>query len=371
MKHFPCPSPLDVPYFQIGTNQFPNSPRPVRDWFKPKLGLALTKGSYPLLLSGGVGSGRYKIVLQMLMQNIHDRKPFIFVRGTGDNHSFDALFGVEAGPLIHALCLREQLSGNLVDLERFRTFLNLDNLQNLHNIMKYQPAKKALEGYLTALGISSLNGDKTAYAFKHNEQMRKAWAFFHVLEHSKLCSTTPDVDFRNLFMDGKHVCVTMPSGQNDHDYFGFLPTLFTCLISQSTETTRKVSANPEVIFDSTFEQPTSLGPALDRLVEMNTVFAIHGTFDSDDKKGDVVSQICSAARSVLLMKSQFYCFPNTLKVSAFKHGVSGWDMSYRDVVMLYAETGFAWGCLTVIRKGKPYCLSRLARVAVRASDPDM
>jgi hypothetical protein len=289
----------------------------------------------------------------------------------GNPLAFDALFGVEAGPLIHALCLREQLSGNLVDLERFRTFLNLDNLQNLHNIMKYQPAKKALEGYLTALGISSLNGDKTAYAFKHNEQMRKAWAFFHVLEHSKLCSTTPDVDFRNLFMDGKHVCVTMPSGQNDHDYFGFLPTLFTCLISQSTETTRKVSANPEVIFDSTFEQPTSLGPALDRLVEMNTVFAIHGTFDSDDKKGDVVSQICSAARSVLLMKSQFYCFPNTLKVSAFKHGVSGWDMSYRDVVMLYAETGFAWGCLTVIRKGKPYCLSRLARVAVRASDPDM
>lgn len=59
----------------------------------------------------------------------------------------------------------------------------------------------------------------------HAKLMSKPWLFYHALKRSQLCSTDPDVDFKNLFESGKYVCVTLPWLVGEDEGFRLLSTV--------------------------------------------------------------------------------------------------------------------------------------------------
>ena len=343
-------------------------------------------------------SGRDQSLQSMLIQNIHHKSPFVFVRGSGDSpylnwlhktatefecadefrninfdlthpmdkhtfdpinplvgdrQSFEALFG-SVGPLLHELCLAEHQAGELVDLELFRSYLDLENLQRLRDQQKYESAQEDLDHYLiSALGICYQDGHSQKQAVMHAKLMSKPWLFYHALKRSQLCSTDPDVDFKNLFESGKYVCVTLPWLVGEDEGFRLLSTLFACLISQSPDHRILVSANPEVIFDGVFDHQSSLAFPLRRLSGFNTVFTLQGCFDEVEPSDSFVTQICSVARAIVFMKSECHGFPDSLKISGFNHGVSARSLCSRDIIGQSPGSCFAWGNLAIIRKDKP------------------
>lgn len=416
MKNFHSPLPLDAPYFVIGTDGAYGRPKPIRHWFKAKVSLALREDSYPLLVIGGGGSGRDQSLQSMLVQNIHQKSPFVFVRGSGDSpylywllktatefecadslrninfdlthpmakHTFDpinplvgdlqsfqALFG-SVGPLLHELCLAEHQAGQLVDLALFKSYLDLENLQRLRDQAKYESAQEELDHYLiSALGIAYQDGHSQKQAALHAKFMSKPWLFYHALEKSQLCSTEPDVDFKNPFKFDKYVCVTLPSLLDEHENFRLLSTLFACLISQSPGQRDRVRANPDVIFEGVFDHQSALAFPLKRLSGFNTVFTLQGCFDEDEPVDSFITQICSVARSIVFMKSECHAFPGSLKISAFNHGVSARSLSIRDIIGQSPGYCFAWGNLALIRKTKPYRLIGLLQAKLRYEGRDL
>lgn len=409
MKNSSNPLPLNAPYFEIGT-EWKAAPAPFEYLFKPKRKLALRNDSYPLVVFGGYGSGKTKATLNILLQNIQDARPFVFVEGSGDCRfldklhsraskcyrasslksinfeastdepkqtfdpinpligdleSFNVLFGNVAGKILHDLCLAESRSGTLVDLTIFRSYLDLTELVFMLSQEKYAPAKETLEQYLeSTLGGEAGSGETRAA--EHAQYMAKALAFVDVLEASQLCSTAPDVDFKNLFQSEKYVCVILPQLCEDPERYRFLAELFTCLISKSAGAFTEFSANPEVIFhmvfDSIFRGSDVLGPFLNRLSNVNTIFTLNGSDPDEHAPGSLVSTICRNARSVLNMKVDGYVHPDTLKISAYHHGLDSKDMSTRDIQRLPPGSCYAWGNLAVMRKKKPYSLFNVALI---------
>lgn len=412
MQNSHSPLPLDAPYYVVGIER---TPACILNWFKPKLSLALREDSFPLLVMGGGGSGRSRALQSMLIQNIREKSPFIFVRGFGDSHylegllkqvtenecvgdlrninfdlshagrkhtfdpinplvgdlqAFQALFG-SVGPLLHQLCLAEHQEGQLVDLSLFKSYLDLENLQRLRDQAKYEPAQEALDHYLiSVLEICYQDGHSQKQAAMHEKFMSKPLMYYQALVNSQLCSTEPDVDFKNVFKSGKYVCITLPMQVKDAESHALLSTLFIYLISQSATQCNQVSANPEVIFDGVYEYRGALALPLDRLSDVNTVFTLQSTSTTDCPDDSFVAQICNAARSVLNMKTESCCHLDRLKVSAFNHGVSATNLPITAVQGQSPGDCFAWGNLAVIRKGKPFSLIGLAKARVRYNGKD-
>jgi hypothetical protein len=332
----------------------------------------------------------------MLLQNIQDKSPFVYVQGVGDSHhlhdlktlatqlgcvedlrsisfklshpgpkhtfdpinplvgdpqAFNALFGALAGPLLHKLCLAQWEDGNLVDLAAFKSFLDLEKLLSFYHQEKFQSAKVELDQYFKdAMDFCVLDTCSTTQAARHAKHMSKAWNFYHVLEHSKLCSTDPDVDFRNLFKSGKYVCITLSALVKEPESFGFLSTLFAYLISASADKSGQPNANPEVIFDGVFDTHHDLGPTINRLSQLNTLFTLVTL--ANHRPDNAIGQIGSAARSAFILKAGPCSPPDAL---------SALEIHQTDIRRQKTGAGYAWGNLAVMRKGKPYSLIGLAK----------
>jgi hypothetical protein len=365
-------------------------PKSIREFFQPKFSYALLEMSYPLLLVGSCGSGRTAAICSLLAQNIRDEMPFVSINGQGDtsiygtlfghaashnrtddlylinfmcrepglSHTFDpinpligdeesfhAIFGTDFGKVLHALCLCEQAAGVLVDAERLKSFLDLEQLEQLVSQVKYDPAKQALAAYVK--NISDDRYIKTA-VMAHAENIASTELLIDLMQKYPVCSTKPDINFAQVHKNNKFLLINLPALEKDPDVLGILNTLFACLLSRVTDHFPKTSAHPAVVFDATFDLQVLSPAVLSRYARTNTVFA-YSDFPSEGRPRYLTFKyISQMAGSVINMRSE-PPIPDSIRVSAWEHRVDR-KLRERTFCSLHPGHSIAWGAIGVLRK---------------------
>lgn len=377
-----------TPHVVFADTKLPSS---LRERLAPKSSYALLETSYPVLVLGSNSNERSMAITSLLEQNIRDEMPFVYVNGLGDYNQFHRmhslaelhgrteemyvlnflstqpggdtfdpinpligdenafleLFGDDFGNLLHKVCLCEWLAGELIDTERFKSFLSLDNLGHMLEQDKYAGAKETLEAYLSSLSkygdvscdalrltadtCDSFNID--ARVLQHVVNVAKVLQFVELLDSLPIFSTKPTVDFTQLFKSKKFVTVLLPALEKDPKALGFINTLFTCLISQHTPSFRKGSPYPAVVFDGCFDTQIVPEQILNRFECTNTLFTYCDHARKDNPANSTFGTIAVMAEAIICMRM----LPKELSE------------------LLFAQLGpsncTAWGPLVVIRGG--------------------
>lgn len=349
--------PASTPHMVFADTKLPGT---LRERLAPKSSYALLETSYPVLVMGSNRNERSMAVTSLLEQNIRDEMPFVYLNGLGDykqlhrmhalahlhgrtedmyvlnllttqpgGHTFDpinpligdekaflALFGDAFGNLLHQLCLCEWLAGDLIDTERFKSFLSLDNLALMLGQDRYAGAKEALGAYLSsltkygyvrfdeALRIDSdvceqFNID--ARALQHVLNLKKVLQFVEMLDSLPIFSTTPTVDFAQLFKSKKFVTVMLPALEKDPEALGFINTLFTCLLSQQAMI-QKGSPYPALVFDGCFDTQNVPESILNRFEHSNTLFTYCDNARKDSPTNSTFGTIAVMAKAIICMR---------------------------------------------------------------------
>jgi hypothetical protein len=372
-------------------------PKSIREFFKPKFSFALLEMSYPLLLVGSCGSGRTAAICSLLAQNIRDEMPFVSINGQGDtsvyatmfahaennnrtddlylinfmctepglSHTFDpinpligdeesflAIYGPAFGKALHALCLCEHASGALVDIERLKSFLAVEQLETILSDDKYAPAKQPVEAYVKSIRALEYGSGETLVnkeaVRQHEKNIESANLLIDLMEKYPVASTTPDIDFDQLFKHRKFLLIALPALEKDPDVLGILNTLFACLLSRATEQFPRASAHPAVVFDASFDLQVLSPAVLSRFSYTNTVFA-YADFPSEGRPRYLTfKSITQMAGAVINMRSEA-TIPDSIRVSAWEHRV---DRKVRDGSFCSLRPGhsIAWGAIGVLRK---------------------
>lgn len=378
---------------------FADSPKPksIREFFQPKFSFALLEMSYPLLLVGSCGSGRTSTICSLLAQNIRDEMPFVYINGQGDtsiystlfahaaanqrtdnlylinlmcrepglSHTFDpinpligdeesflALFGPAFGKALHALCVCEQAAGVLVDAERLEKFLALEQLEQILNQDIYAPAQQAVGAYLKSIRNLEYGSGETLEikeaVRQHEKNIASTQLLIDLMQKYPVASTTPDIDFAQLFKSKKFLLVALPALEKDPDVLGILNTLFACLLSRATDHFPKASAHPAVVFDASFDLEVLRSTVLSRFSKTNTVFA-YSDFPSEGRPYYLTFRaITKMARTFINMRSES-SIPDSIRVSAWEHGVTH-KLHEQYFSQLHPGDSIAWGSIGILRK---------------------
>lgn len=376
-----------------------DSPKPksIRQFFQPKFSFALLEMSYPLLLVGSCGSGRVSTICSLLAQNIRDEMPFVYINGQGDtsiyatlfahaeanqrpddlylvnfmcgepglSHTFDpinpligdeesfvALFGPSYGKVLHALCVCEQAHGELVDIERLKSFLTLELLEQILDQAKYASAKQTVAAYVKSIrDLEYGSGDtleRKSAVRQHEKNIESANLLIELMEKYPVASTKPDLNFPQLFKNKKSLLVALPALEKDPDVLGILNTLFACLLSRASEHFPKTSAHPAVVFDASFDMEVLRPTVLSRFSNTNTIFA-YSDFPSEGRPYYLTFRaVTRMARAFINMRSES-AIPDSIRVSAWEHGVTH-KLHEQYFCQLHTGDSISWGSIGVLRK---------------------
>lgn len=372
------------------------TPKSLIEYFKPKLSIALLEISYPLLLVGSCGSGRVSTICSLLSQNIRDEMPFVYINGQGDtsiystlfsyaesnsrkddlylinfmrgepglSHTFDpinpligdeesflAIFGPDFGKVIHALSACELAAGKLVDIDRLRSFITLESLEQTLEQAKYASAKQIVSGYLESIrglehGAPGKRELEKALCL-HDKNTAKANQLIELIEKYPVFSTNPDINFSQLYEHKKFLLVALPALEKDPDVLGTLNTLFACLLSRVTQHFPAASAHPAVVFDASFDQAVLRPTVLSRFAKTNTLFAYTSFPFYGRPNYATFLEIVQMARAFINMKCESP-IPNSILESAWKHGLP-FKLPEKIFYTLRPGDGIAWGNIGVLR----------------------
>jgi hypothetical protein len=348
--------PASTPHVVFADTKLPGT---LWERLAPKSSYALLETSYPVLLLGSNSNERSLAITSLLEQNIRDKMPFVYLNGMGDfkqfhrmhaladlhgraedmyvlnllstqpeSHTFDpinpligdeesflALFGEAFGTVLHRLCLCEKIAGDLVDTERFKSFLSLDNLARMVDQDRYADTKEILIAYLSSLNRVYVFNDALhlsadvcerhsidARVLQHVMNIQPVSLFVEMLDSLPVFSTTPTVDFGQLFKSKKFVTVLLPALEKDPEALGFINTLLTCLLSQQAANFQKGGPYPAVVFDGCFDTQVMRESVLERFEETNTVFTLYAQARKDSPSNSTFATIAVMAEAIICMR---------------------------------------------------------------------
>lgn len=241
--------------------------------FPPPTKFSLTPESYPFVMSGSRGSGRRQLSLNLAINNIRHKSPFVFIDGSGDSshywdlyaaaeqldkrenlyiintlvfrkpeetskisHTFDplnslvgnkqaftTLFGSDIGNVIHSLCQCKKEAGERVSFDDLSNYISLRWLKESLLKSFYNNAHSEVRCYL----------DSNQNDTKHFINASKAMGFRETFEHSPCYSISPDIDFDEIFKQGKYLYIMLPSLERDPDALNVYATTMLLLLEQS------------------------------------------------------------------------------------------------------------------------------------------
>lgn len=234
----------------------------------------LNRDSFPLVISGTLGSGRKEMTANLAIHNIRHKAPFVYLDGTGssdtywrlyeaaahldssDNfyvinivnsqtevdsgeklsHTFDpinplvgnspafvTLFGPRIGPMIHHLALCEHENGNLVTIDHLTNYCSLTWLQEALGNDYYGSAHYKIREY------KDLTLDTRIHFFNCQE----VFNFRSSFEGLACVSTNPDISFDEIYKQSKYLLVMLPALELDPDALNIYATVMMLLLEQS------------------------------------------------------------------------------------------------------------------------------------------
>jgi hypothetical protein len=349
---------------------------------------ALTAQSYPLVVSGEAGSGRQQLILDLAVNNIKHKSPFVFVSGTGDvsafwklysaaeqfdstdnfyiinifqgkhgktthtfdplnslignNGAFDVIFGAPIGQMIHALCLCKKDAGQKVTMKDLSHYINLEWLRNLPADETYSEAKGDVQKYLDF--IKHLDPSEEHGHFFHT---LKAIEFRATFENSGCYSTEPEIDFDEIYKQNKYLYVMLPALEKDPDAFNMYAVTVLLLLEQS-RAHQKLSEFPTEFVHDTIAVNDDVEFFVESFKSAQTVYSINSYEQSKRLTYRSHNRVAEKSNSFLMLRADAMLPESTAEILSKKA-----NMNKVPVLSNYFDSeGIAFGHIAKISHGQ-------------------
>lgn len=318
--------------------------------------------SFPLVISGTLGSGRKQVTTNLAINNIRHGVPFVYLDGTGssetywrlyeaatqldnsDNlyvinivssqtnvdsgeklsHTFDpinplvgnapafeTLFGRTVGNLIHALALCEHSGGELVTLEHLSNYCGFPWLKDALLDDHYSAAHEVIREYINSMTDTRM----------HFINCAQVLGFKSSFEGLACYSTNPEINFDEIYKQKKYLLIMLPALELDPDALNVYATVMMLLLEQSrvhqevkrnfpTEFLYNVmSHNESVSFMLNSEKPSNTVHSIESFDQLQSIkYRAHSVLAEKMKSALVMNYSPSFEQSALDAFSRFENF---------------------------------------------------------------